>query len=279
MNILIIGCGYVGHRAALSWIDSGHSVTALTRSEVRAKEWEQQGITAVIGDVLSVDSLKDLPAADLCLYAVGYDRSAAPDKRDVYVHGVRNVLCEIKDCIPKLIYISSSSVYGQSHGEWVNEDSACEPTSDGGLICLEAESVVRELYPAQATILRLSGIYGPGRLIARADQLKQQTPLTGNPDAWLNLVHIDDIINAISRLSTTNAPAALYLLSDSQPITRREFYASMAKLVGAPPPVFTPDEDAVLNKRCDSIKIQTELRLKLLYPDIHSGLPQALGMT
>ena len=279
MHILIVGCGYVGHRVAQHWKQQGIEVSALTRSDVRAGDFSDEGIQPIIGDVLDSESLKKLPQADLCLYAVGYDRSASPEKRHVYVDGLQNVLSEIHDRIPRLIYISSSSVYGQNSGESVDETSVCDPSSDGGKICLDAEKVVREKFGDDnaATILRLSGIYGPGRLIGRRQQLQNQKPIAGNPQAWLNLVHVQDIVQAIDAIVKTPPPSNLYLLSDGNPIRRIEFYSALAKQLNLPEPVMPDSGSDEMGKRCDPSRILQELPLQLSFLTIHDGLAESLS--
>ena len=111
MHVLIVGCGYVGVRAAREWLQRGVAVSALTRSPSRAEELQGLGITPVVGDVLDPESLTALPGADVCLYAVGLDRGAGHDQRTVYVDGLCNVLTELSPHVPRLIYLSSTSVY------------------------------------------------------------------------------------------------------------------------------------------------------------------------
>ena len=277
MHILIIGCGYVGVRAAQLWRGRGLTVTALTRSDARAAEFFRMGIHAVCGDVLNLGSLRNLPAADICLYAVGYDRAVAADKEEVYVAGLSNVLNEIGERVPRLIYLSSSSVYGQDGGEVVNELSICEPTTKGGRICLAAESVVREFFSSKdATILRLSGIYGPGRLIGRKQQLQSHTPIPGNPQGWLNLIHVADIVQAIDGLVHTTRAEVLYLLSDGHPMRRIEFYSELARNWQLPAPVMTESVSGPLGKRCDPSRVLNELQLKLRYPSAVDGLADSI---
>jgi nucleoside-diphosphate-sugar epimerase len=276
MQILIIGCGYLGERAARAWLEQGHQVCALTRNPAHAVKCREMGIDAVVGDVLNPASLRALPAADLCLYAVGYDRSGTASKRDVSVNGLQNVLQEIAGRIPRLIFISSTSVYGQDHGEIVNEDSPCEPVAEGGKICLEAEARVQAVWRGDArsaVILRLAGIYGPRRLIGRIDQLQRQEPLTGNPDAWLNLIHVDDAVQAVLRIAQFDPGWRTWLLSDARPLHRHEFYAALARAAGVPPPVFSQSGETGLNKRCDSSRILSDVDLRLMFPSAIDALP------
>ena len=282
VKILIIGCGYLGHRAAQRWLKAGHSVTALTRSQQRSADWREQGIAPILGDVVDPASLTDLPQADLCLYSVGFDRSGAHEKRTVYVDGLRNVLQAVTRKIPRVLYISSTSVYGQDEGEWVNEDSLCEPTSEGGKICLVAEQELADWAKTTGSghlVLRLSGLYGPGRMIDRLEQFRSRTPLPGNPDAWLNLIHVDDAARTVCRLSESPFPASLLLLSDECPLRRREFYSHLATLAATPPPIFNATEAAGLNKRCDSSRVRKLLGMKLEYPTAREGLEQILAST
>ena len=95
MNLVIIGCGYVGRRAAALWLDQDHTVAALTRSTTTAAQFLADGIQPVIGDVMQPESLAELPDADLLLYAVGFDRGAGYSQRDVYVDGLQNVLATV----------------------------------------------------------------------------------------------------------------------------------------------------------------------------------------
>lgn len=299
MQKLIIGCGYVGNVVAQKWLEQGHSVAALTRSESRAEEFRDMGITPVLGDVTDADSLKVLPESDTVLYAVGFDRSADQSRRAIYVDGLNNVLTEIKHRAGKIIYLSSTSVYGQTDGAWVDETSPCEPERENGQICLEAEQLFEKhalISPAsqhpKAVILRLAGIYGPGRLLARMQQIQAGEPLLGRPDAWLNLVHLTDIVNTILKCDTDIPLDSHYLVSDSRPITRQEYYETLARLLDAPEPRFaevTSGEPAMkstrqnsteraagLNKRCSNMKLRESLGIRLVYPTITAGLPQAI---
>lgn len=283
MQVLIIGCGYLGRRAGGLWRDAGHAVSVLTRSATRAAEWRQAGLTPYIGDVLLPDSLAALPAADVLLYAVGYDRSAGADKRQVYVDGLRHTLAAVGRRVGRVIYISSSSVYGQTDGEWVDETSPTNPGTEGGEICLAAEEVLRSFSDQHARphcILRLTGIYGPGRLLAKAETLRQGLALSGSPEAWLNLIHVADAARICVAAADHPQPEPLYLVTDDEPVTRGAYYSELARLVEAPPPRFdsaqTPRHGQGLNKRCRNRLLKMSLGLKLDYPSIREGLPASL---
>ena len=292
MSKLVIGCGYLGRRVAAAWLLAGQEVAALTRSTANAEELSQIGIWPVVGDICEPTTLAELPAAETVLFAVGFDRTSGRSQHEVYVDGLRNVLNQVASRCERFLYISSSSVYGQSAGEWVDETSSCEPAQPGGQCCLAAEVLVREFFPSSnqtavtmrfANVLRLSGIYGPSRLLSRIESLRAGEPLSGQGEAWLNLIHVDDAVAAVLACEQRGQPSETYLITDDQPIRREEYYSQLARLVAAPPPVFANDQPAKrgsggLNKRCSNRKARAELGLALAYPTIIAGLPHALGL-
>lgn len=286
MRRLIIGCGYLGRRVAQRWLDAGDSVLALTRSPDNAQALRELDIEPLIGDVTQADSLSKLPDCDTVLHAVGFDRSAAPSKRQVYVDGLRNVLDQVANRCGRFLHISSTSVYGQEDGELVNEDSPCEPQHEGGMICLEAERLAREYASSDgnhaATILRLSGIYGPQRLLARMEAIREKQPLPGNPEAWLNLIHVDDAAAAVVAAADSSAEQRdLFLVSDDRPIRRRTYYETLARLLSVDQVHFDADAPARhtrgLGKRCCNKRLRNELAVSLQFPTIETGLLQSLG--
>jgi len=230
---LIIGCGYLGRRIAQRWIAQGDAVFALTRSTDRAREFRESGIEPIVGDVTDPASLATLPEVDALIFAVGLDRGSGRSQREVYVGGLGNVLDRVACGVPRFIYISSTSVYGQNAGEWVDESSDCRPESENGKVGLDAEQLLRSRIP-EANILRPAGIYGPGRLVARIAAIRAGLTLAGNPDAWLNLIHVDDAVTAILACERRGAPGATYLVCDDEPVRRMEYYQLLAWLIGAP---------------------------------------------
>jgi nucleoside-diphosphate-sugar epimerase len=289
MRRLIVGCGYLGRRVAARWKNAGDEVFALTRSEQNAATLLEQGLTPILGDVTDSDSLLALPECDTVLHAVGFDRSAAASKREVYVGGLANVLDRMASRCGRFIHISSTSVYGQQAGEWVDEESACDSNTESGEICIAAERLVLDRLTensstnsstATGTVLRLSGIYGADRLLSRIDALKSAQPLPGPEAGWLNLIHVDDAAQTIVTCAESESPASVYLVSDDRPVLRGDYYRLLARLVAAPEPTFDPDVVARhsrgINKRCRNRKLRDELGMTLRFPDIESGLADAV---
>lgn len=288
MQKLIIGCGYLGCRVADSWIAQGDQVHALTRSADRAAELSRRGICPIIGDLCELESLPDLPAVETVLFAVGYDKASGRSRQQVQLMGLQNVLERVAGA-NRVVYISSSSVYGQSAGEWVDETSDCQPVQPGGISCLEAERWLLSAIPgsrriAQANVLRLSGIYGPNRLLSRIDMLRAGVALAGTGTEWLNLIHVDDATAAVIACERRGIGGQTYLVSDDLPISRAEYYGLLASLVEAPPPRFDPTSSLSrgsggINKRCSNRRLREELQVALQFPTISAGLPHALSVS
>jgi nucleoside-diphosphate-sugar epimerase len=282
MRALVIGCGYLGRRVAALWLREGMQVNALTRSPANAAALAEQGIEPIVGDVLLPETLRTLPSADVALYAVGYDRHATASKRDVYVRGLSHVLQQVGPNVGRLLYVSSTSVYGQDAGEAIDETSAISPQTEDGQIVLAAEATVRQACPTGVpTVLRFSGIYGPGRLLRRIEAVRSGEPINANPDGFLNLIHVDDGATVISRLARRESIQPTYLVTDNRAVRRQEYYALLARLVGANEPVFQFDTNASrtagLNKRCSNARLKTDLGDVWRFPTIETGLPHAVG--
>ncbi|MDB5347656.1 MAG: dependent epimerase/dehydratase family protein [Schlesneria sp.] len=286
MQKLIVGCGYLGGRVADIWIAQGHQVHALTRSSERATEFSRRGINPIIGDLCDLASLPDLPAVETILFAVGYEKSSRRTRQQVQLTGLQNVLARVASA-DRLVYISSSSVYGQSAGEWVDETSDCQPVQPGGISCLETERWLMSAIPdstsvTRANVLRLSGIYGPDRLLSRIESLRSGEALSGSGTEWLNLIHVDDAAVAVIACELHGKPNQTFLVSDDQPISRADYYGLLASLVGAPSPRFDPGGNPSrgsggINKRCRNKRLREELQVTLQFPTITVGLPHALA--
>lgn len=276
---LIFGCGYLGRRVADVWRAGGDVVHAVTRSADRAAEWSSAGLEPIVADLCAPDTLTALPDVESVLYAVGYDRSSGRSREEVMIAGLQHVLDRVQ--CRRFVFISSSSVYGQSAGEWVDESSACQPMQPGGECCLAAEQLVAARFPANgptaAHVLRLSGIYGPQRLLTRIDGLRAGQPLAGRAEAWLNLIHVADAVQAVLACDQRAQAGATYLVSDDCPVRRGEYYAHLARVVGAAPPTFDEAQASArgsggVNKRCRNRRLREELGVTLRYPTFVEGI-------
>jgi len=270
---LIVGCGYLGRRVARCWLESQHPVAALTRGNTTSLA--AQGIHPIVGDVLDRETLRQIPQAATVLYAVGFDRTAGKTMREVYIDGLGNVL-DVFPADTRFIYISSTSVYGQSDGSLVDETSPTVPEGEAGKVVLDAETLLRARRP-DAIILRFAGIYGPDRLLRRQSQLRSGEPFPGDPDRWLNLIHVDDGASAILAAEVHGAFGAVYNIVDDEPAPRRAFYSLLAELMGAPPPHYdNRPEPRANNRRVSNTKAKSALGWLPNYPSYREGLPAAI---
>ncbi len=275
---LVIGCGYLGRRVAALWRDGGAQVVAVSRSAARAREFAADGFEPLVVNILQPETLHELPAAGTVLFAVGHDRTAGLPIEQVYVDGLRNVLAALREPPERFIYISSTGVYGQVDGEEVTEDSPCRPAREGGRACLAAETLLRESRLGdRAVILRLAGIYGPGR-IPRVADIRAGVPIAAPADGCVNLIHVDDaarIVVASEQLS----PPRLYVVSDGQPVERAAYSGELARLIDAPPPTFTPPapeahvaQRAGSDKRVSPARLFADLPIALRFGSYREGL-------
>lgn len=279
MSKLVVGCGYLGLRVAHRWRDAGEVVHAVTRSKARADLLRSDGLRPWVADVTDPASLADLPAVESVLYAVGYDRSAGKSMHEVYVAGLTALLDALPGTVRRILYISSTSVYGQLSGEWIDEASERAPITAGGRVCLAAEQAL-EQHPlsARAGILRLAGIYGPER-IPRRQAIEEGEPIAAAPDAYLNLIHVDDAVAAVVAAEQHPSLEPALLVSDGTPVIRREYYREFARLWGCGEPQFAepvvgqpPAGRGATDKRVANRRLLEVLKLNLKYPSYREGL-------
>lgn len=279
MSKLIFGCGYLGERVATLWLRQTCRVHAVTRSATRADVLVGAGLRPVIGDILAPATLRGLPQTGTVLYAVGYERASGRSMHEVYVDGLRNVLAALPPGTGRIIYVSSTGVYGQVDDGWVDEESPCRPSRDGGAACLEAEQLLAtSRWGPQSLILRMGGIYGPGR-IPRRRELEAGRPVTAPATGYLNLVHVDDAARAVLTAEADTELPQRYCLTDGNPVLRAEYYRHLAHLLGAPEPRFVAaPADAPVSlragssKRVSSERFRRRFDFRFEYPSYREGL-------
>jgi nucleoside-diphosphate-sugar epimerase len=280
---LIVGCGYIGAAVASAFRAKGETVYAMTRSPAKGQLLAAQGIHPVIADWTDRRTLATLPACQRVLVAVSYDSRSGVSREDSQVGGLSNLL----DFLPKSVdicYLSTTGVYHQSDGSWVDESSPARPVGPGGLAHLRAESLFHRRRPdAPWTILRLAGIYGPGRIPRVADVLAGR-PIEGPNSGYLNLIHRDDVVAAVLATWTHRQNRhRLYLVADDKPVIRSRFYQQIAVLTGVPSPSFAPTQTPSLsarsmsNKRVWNRRLRRSLLAKLHFPTYIDGLTDLLG--
>lgn len=283
MKRLVIGCGFLGLPLALRWQNQGDSVFATTRNKQRSLEFSDIGLHPLILDTTDPVSLEQLQqqSFDTVVVAVGMDRSRYDSVHHVYVGGLENVLKNLSEDIGQLIYVSSTGVYGDFGGEWVDESSPTDPQRDGGKACLEAEQLLQSSrFSDRATVLRMSGLYGNERVPTKsAVESKQWNKLSAT--GYLNLIHVDDAVSAVCIAADQNLVDETFLVSDSNPTLRREYYQFLAdkfELGPIPWANVAPDPNSrgSSSKRISNRKFLEQTGLELKHPDFRSGLSDTI---
>ena len=268
---LIVGCGYLGQRVARRWLQSGSTVFAITRSTANAQILSAENIHPIIGDVTAAygapETLCDLPEVDTVLWSVGFDRSANASYHDVHVTGLLRILEQIPNT-PRVIFISSTGVWGNETADDVDESTPACPTREAGRVLLEAEAALQRHPKGPGVVLRLAGIYGPDRL-PRVSDIVENKPIPANPDSWLNLIHVDDAASIICEITKFPLPESLYVVSDTTPIRRNEWYSSLAQFTNSPPPRWAAEATSLRggNKRVNSSRIWNAIQKRPDHPN------------
>jgi nucleoside-diphosphate-sugar epimerase len=225
----------------------------------------------------------------MLLYAVGFDRNSGDSIQDVYEGGLQNVLATTPSNVRRAIYVSTTGVYGPAEGEWVDESTPPHPQRDGGRASLAAEQVLANHHLGRrSAILRLAGIYGPGR-VPYLEKLRAGEPLPVPIAGWLNLIHVDDaariVVATDAWLKSRDADDGPYVfcVSDGSPVRRADYYAEVARLIASPAPTFCAPASnsaaaarAAADKRVSNAKLKEAIGIELTYPSYREGLTSIL---
>jgi nucleoside-diphosphate-sugar epimerase len=282
MRVLIIGAGYVGLPLATRLSGDGHQVFALKRNASSTEELRKNGITPVIADITRGDELVSLTeGCDWVVNCVSSSGGTAADYQAVYLEGNRNILARLSVSSPaKFVFTSSTSVYGQTDGSEVTESSPTIPSAETAKILVKAEELLLETHRASgfpAVILRLAGIYGPGRGYWFKQFVNGEAKVEGSGERFLNMIHRDDVVGAvIAALERANS-GEVYNVCDDEPVRQRDLFEWLSQKLGRPMPSsmpFEPDASrkrGITNKRVSNQKLRNDLGYSLKYPTFREG--------
>jgi nucleoside-diphosphate-sugar epimerase len=275
-RVLIAGCGYTGEAAADLFSGEGWEVEGWTGSPDSAKELA--GKTYPVGAVDIADAeqvcaqARDFDAIIHCASTRGGDVDLY---RRVYWEGARNLLAAFAKS--KIIFVSSTSVYAQTNGEWVTEESLADPSQEKGRILRETETLVLN---SGGTVARFGGIYGPGRsaLLKRFQEGKAM--IDPDIDRFVNQVHRDDCATALFLLLNRRSFAGeIFNVVDDQPLRLSECYRWLAKRLNRPLPPGgqsgLPDKRGRSNKRVSNAKLR-ELGWEPHYPCFAEAMEKSI---
>ncbi|MGI9336599.1 MAG: sugar nucleotide-binding protein [Gammaproteobacteria bacterium] len=278
-RILIAGCGDVGTRLGLRLAACGHQVFGLRRNAGRLPP-PLNGVAADLNDAATLQGLPD--SIEYLHYTAAADRSDDAAYKAAYVDGLVNVLGALRTsgaCLRRLLFISSTSVYGQSDGAWVDETEPTRPASFSGRRLLEGERTALEGAP-EAVVVRFGGIYGPGRerLITR---VREGAPCVADPPTYTNRIHVDDCAGVMAHLMALPAPESVYIGVDSAPAAQCEVMDWLAGRLSVPRPpraAPAPHRQVRGNKRCRNDRLRSS-GYRFQFPSYREGYAAILATT
>ena len=278
MKVLIAGCGYVGTALGAELVKAGHEVWGLRRDLDAARALEAHGIKPIVANLLRADTLKSFPAVDTVVFCQAPSRKN-DDYKDIYFEGTRNLLSVLPEKnIRKILLISSTSVYATTDGSWVNESTDpmagnhadAESRENAKILLAQEDLVMKSGHPAM--VLRLSGIYGPGRNRVRPIMEEKIRPVFS--EVFMNRIHLHDIVRAIRLLLDKGTSGQTYLGADGAPSSQREFYTWVFEKLSLSLPASSAGVESgtahLSNKRCSNQKLKA-LGLQLRYPSFKEG--------
>ncbi len=282
-SVFIVGCGDIGERVAQVWQARGVTVSGLARNTASPRRLEAKGIIAVTGDLDDARSLTALPTHNALLYhfAPPPEGGSADPRMECLLGAIAP-----QQLPRKIVYISTSGVYGDHQGGWVNEDTPPHPQTARAKARLDAETTLLgwgQINKVPVVILRVGGIYGPGRL--PLERIKQAQPMVQRAEApYTNRIHADDLARVCVAAAERGADRAIYNVCDGEHNTMTDYFNAVADHVGLPRPpeislaeaqqVLTPAMLSYVNesRRMDNRRMRDELGVTLLYPTLKAGL-------
>lgn len=271
MRVLIAGCGDVGNVLAMALLKDGHTVFGLKRDTSSLPN----GVQAISADLLDPATLTKLPEAiDWLVFMptpAGRNQAAY---ESIFIQGWKNLWAGLKQHPARSLVVSSTAVFGEASGGIVDEETDPRPTGFNGKVLLEMEQLAGRCTD-KLVVVRISGIYGPGRerliRLAATDGLEVQQV----PPSFTNRIHRDDAAAALKHLLEIDHPHALYAATDDQPAPKYEVVSWLARVQGYASPRGTRDESAGRGKRVSNQRLR-DSGFRLSYPDYKAGYTAVL---
>ncbi len=238
-SVVIAGCGFVGLATTRMFHAAGWDVLGLTHSEESAAALGGENFPVAPCDISDADAVRGIAAqfgenVDAVIHCASSGRGGADAYRSVYLEGARNLLTAFATA--RLLFTSSTSVYAQTDGALVDENSPAEPPRETGRLLRETEELV---LARGGIVARLAGIYGPGRSVLLRKFFTGEAVIEGDGGRIVNQVHRDDIASAL-RVLIEKCAAGIFNISDDTPMPQREIYAWLAQRFARPQPPTGP---------------------------------------
>ncbi|MCU4752279.1 SDR family oxidoreductase [Halobacteria archaeon AArc-curdl1] len=290
MDVAILGCGYVGLELGRQLTEQSHTVYGVRRSDEGIAAIEKAGFEAVEADITDRGDLERVPDVDVVVFAASSGGRGADAAREVYVDGLETAIDAFgsRETTPdRLVYTSSTGVHGDHDGQWVDETTPIEPTTEKTAVLAEAERITLERpaeYGFDGTVARYAGLYGPDRY--RLERYLEG-PVT---EGYLNMVHRDDASGAVRYVLEEDAARnAVIQVVDDEPVSKWAFADWLAAECGVEtPPKRTKAERLeagdlpeaarrriLTSKRCSNERLR-ELGYQFAYPTFREGYREAI---
>ncbi|MDQ6962115.1 MAG: SDR family oxidoreductase [Mariprofundaceae bacterium] len=279
-KLIILGCGYIGTAFAQVAKANNIAITAIVRDQQQADRLHSLNIKVHINT--SPQAIVDLISQhDALLDSIPLEKATSHATQCDWLPHIKSAI----EHMQWVAYLSSSSVYGDHQGAWVNEETSCQPTSPRGKERLHAEQAWQKTFE-NIRIFRLSGIYGPKRNLLTRLKTGQYKALCW--PHFSNRIHCDDIIDALMASLCKEQHASIINLSDDQPLSHHEYVCELAKIAQLPQPTLIPAAEANQhfsesyldffrdNKRICNKILHQELLPKLTYSSFRDAVPKLL---
>lgn len=279
MRALLIGFGDLAQRLAPKFLAAGHALTGLRRSPLTFP-----GVAMVAGDCRDEATLRALlEGQDIVVVSLTPGQFTAEAYQASYVAAAKALQAALADIAqpPKhLFWVSSTSVYGESAGEWVDETTPAQPKGFSGQALLAAEAILQQ-GSVPVTVVRFSGIYGPGRN-RLLTQVRAGHCAPAEPVLWTNRIHAEDCAGVLYHLASMawagNAVAPLYIGTDCEPVPLHEVHKWLAAAIGVACQTGNGADFMRGNGRCrNDLLLATGYRF--LYPSFREGYQALLAAT
>ena len=271
-RILIAGCGDIGAGVGHLLTGDGHEVVGLRRHPP-----DNDGkISYIRADVARAEDLRNLDTCfNLVIYILAPDDRSEASYRNVFEHGIANLLAVFRrnNEDTRFLFVSSTSVYGQSHGEWVDEESETNPQSVTGRIILQAENAILSA-SSKNCVIRFSGIYGRSRS-RLLDTVMKGGKVQYKPPYYTNRIYRGDCIGVLHFISARMLAGvqldSIYLATDDDPAPKWDVYNFLAGKMGVPrPEKETLPRGSEQNKRCSNARLK-RLGYRFTYSSYREG--------
>jgi nucleoside-diphosphate-sugar epimerase len=273
VHVLVAGCGWLGTALARRLIARGDRVTAVRRDPGRAARLAPLGVEPLAVDLAGAGASGRLPPVEAIVACQAAAAEGEGAYRAAYVEANRTLLAAARERGAAFVYTGSTGVFGQRDGRDVDESTPPAPASPTGAVLAEAERLVLDAAAAgvRASLVRLSGLYGPGRT-GILERVRQGALALGpGDDAWMNFCHQEDAVELVLAALARAPPGAILHGSDARPARRREVVEWIAARLGIPAPR-TERAPPGANRRILSGRSRALLGVELRYPSFSDGL-------